>query len=265
MVPNLKEIKVFLFDLDGCLYFGKRPAEGAAELLATLRADNKVILFVTNNSTETAPEIVDKLFQLGIKANENEMICTTDLIGRLLKNQFGSLAVKVFGSDALKKQVRTSGHNVLSLDHHQKADAVIVGRDISFDYEKLRKIALEISNGALIISTNPDGYHFNDAKEMVPETGSLVASVESMFDIKVPYIGKPAPYLFEEALRRSGAHAHEMLMVGDNLNTDIVGGNSMGIKTAWIQNEKVNINIHIKPDFILKSIEELFLLYFNKV
>ncbi|MBP3950098.1 HAD-IIA family hydrolase [Bacillus suaedae] len=239
----------FLFDLDGCIYHGDQAAAGAHELINLLRTINKKIRFITNNSSDNAIGIQTKLDQMGINVEETEIITTTDYIGHFLLEEYGLSKVKVIGSQTLKECIAKQGHTILDDFSREVSDVIVIGRDVSFTYQKLKMIVNEALHGANLIGTNPDMTHPGVNGELVPETGSLVAAVESMIGRKIQSFGKPAPYLFEYGMSSCHVSPKECVMFGDNFTTDMVGAIQLGMSAVWLTdrtefhpNEAIDIN-----------------------
>lgn len=256
--------KAFLFDLDGCLYYGDVIAPGAIMLLEQLRADGKQIRFVTNNSRQQGTEIASKLRAMGLMALPDDVITATDCVGLYLMEAYGKATVKVAGSTGLQDAIEAAGHCVIPIGSDKKADVVVIGRDTEFHYETLSGIVQAIDRGAIPVSANPDTFHPGINGVKVPETGSLCAAVEAIFGKEIAYVGKPANFMFRHALRGMDAIPEEAVMVGDNLNTDIAGGAVAGLTTVWvkghaggIQGDTTHKN-QIQPDFIFKDINEFY-------
>lgn len=264
---SMNSIKAFLFDLDGCIYYGDVPAAGAKQLLELLRLEGKRCFFVTNNSTQSANEIASKMNKIGIKAEPNEIVAVTDCAGGYIKEKFGCVKVKVLGSDKLQSSVHDAGHEIITVDDLNSADIILVGRDVSFDYDKLQMIVNEVHHGARVIGTNCDSHHVGTGGKIVPETGSLIASIETMTGMKVEHIGKPSPYLFEHVMNRYGIAPDHCVMVGDNYRTDIIGGSQAGLKTVWINeyNQKIQEEkVGIIPDYIVENMNHLLKMYLGQ-
>ncbi|WP_410513317.1 HAD-IIA family hydrolase [Paenibacillus sp. BR2-3] len=261
-------MKAFLFDLDGCIYYGDTPAAGAKELLELLKHEGKRCFFVTNNSTQTAKEIASKMSRIGIDSEPDEIIAVTDNAGHYIKGKFGGcVKVKVAGSEALQSSILDAGHELIPIDNPEPADVILVGRDVTFDYDKLQMIVNDAHRGAKVIGANCDSHHVGSGGKIVPETGSLIASIETMIGMKVEHIGKPSPYLFEHVMNRYGIAPDHCMMVGDNYRTDIIGGSQAGLKTVWINEYNQNIQEEkdgIIPDYIVNNMDHLLKIYLGQ-
>ncbi|MCM3443125.1 HAD-IIA family hydrolase [Metabacillus halosaccharovorans] len=250
----LNEKKAFLFDLDGCIYHGERVAPGAVELLKLLREAQKHIRFITNNSTENSSQIQEKLEKFGIAVSTREVISTTDYIGKYLVEEYGIQKVKVIGSKTLQTSICSCGHEILQLDNNEQADVIIIGRDVNFTYEKLKALVNSVTPDTRIIGTNPDTTHPGMNGQVIPETGSLVASVEAILSQKTIYFGKPSSHLFKYGMESCLVQADECVMVGDNYSTDIIGANELGITSIWLNDSAHQSTIRHKEEIETKTI-----------
>ena len=233
-VTLMSSVNAFFFDLDGCIYFTDRLAAGAADLVLKLKDAEKKVCFITNNSRQTSVEVAEKLLHMGLNVSAEEVITATDMTGRYILDQYGVSVLKVAGSASLCASLESAGHRILPLDSQDAADAIVVGRDTDFTYQKLGWISLEAGRGARIIGANADLTHPGRDGEKVPETGALVAAVEAVTGKKASYVGKPEPHLFLYGLQMCGEKAGECAMVGDNYDTDILGGKRAGMHTVWV-------------------------------
>ncbi|MED4953164.1 HAD-IIA family hydrolase [Paenibacillus macerans] len=228
-------ISTLFFDLDGCIYFGRKLAERANDLMDLLRGQGYRIGFITNNSRENSAEIGARLAEMGLQLEGELIISATEAAAAYLKDVYGLVAVKVSGSASLNESLENAGHRVLDWAKSDPADVVVIGRDTKFDYRRLEQIVNEVVRGAHVISTNPDYMHPGEDEWIVPETGSLLAAVESITGGPILSIGKPHAWLYELAMRKYGVVSAECVMVGDNLDTDIAGAEQAGMKTVWVR------------------------------
>lgn len=266
---GLGQKKAFFFDLDGCVYKGHVLDVAARTLIERLRSHGKKVAFVTNNSTESSSDISKKLLLMGITATASDILCAAECTALYLRDVYGTLKTKVLGSASLLHAIESAGHTVLPYESEMTADSLIIGRDTSFNYNKLAMAVAEAKRGAMIFSTNPDMYHPGAEGNWVPETGSLVASVEGIIGRKVEYIGKPSPVMFRYALDRVKVKATDSVMIGDNLATDIAGGRASGLYTVWLNHidsafpydDETLINI--QPDCTVRKMQELLDIYLS--
>lgn len=256
---NFPTLKGFIFDLDGCIYSGSRVYPGAAELLHMLQANGRKIMFVSNNSTDRTEKIRAKLLAMGLPAEDSTILVATDLVGSYLFERYGSLTAAVVGSRDLNDALKDAGHETVSPDSDEPVDAVVVGRDIEFTYQKLERCSRHLARGAKLVAANLDMYHPGEDGGLVPETGSLVAAIRSVIQVEAEVVGKPSAYPFSRALALNGLAPSECVMIGDNLSTDIQGGLKAGMFTVWIShNTPFPGNTVNFPHKTVNQIEELY-------
>lgn len=231
------QMEAALFDLDGSLYYGEQPAEGAAELLRLLNVKGLRIAFVTNNSTHTAVEVAAKLRRMSLSALPEQVITATEACSRYVLERMGRCEVKIIGSEALAASFRCQGFEVIPMESALLPQCVIVGRDIAFTYAKLEEAVRCIDLRARLIVANSDVSHPGIGGRRVPETGALAAAIiAAVGGTQVEYAGKPGDLMFRMAMERCGSTAATTVMIGDNPSTDIVGARNVGMKAVWISN-----------------------------
>jgi HAD superfamily hydrolase (TIGR01450 family) len=159
-----------------------------------------------------------------------QIITSAEATAAFLKQRFppGS-AVYAIGEDGLKQTISEHGFTLTA----EGSRAVVVGLDRKFSYEKLAIGLNLVLQGAMLIGTNPDTT-LPVPNGVVPGAGALLASIEAAAGIRATVIGKPHPEMFLQALQRLGTSARETLVVGDRLETDILGGHSAGCTTALV-------------------------------
>lgn len=250
------KLKGFLIDLDGSIYRGKMPLHYSKEFIEFLRESNLKFIFLTNNSTQMPIEYVRKLENMNIKAYENEIltsgIATATYLSKLKKRG----KAYVIGEDALKKAIIDHGWIIDDED----VDAVVVGLDRNFNFEKLKRANLLIRSGAKFIATNPDKT-FPSEDRIDPGAGSLVAAVSAASEKKPIVIGKPSHYIGKIALSILNLKSEEVGVIGDRLDTDILFGYKLKSKTFLLltgvtQKDDLKKS-KVKPDFVFEDLEKL--------
>jgi HAD superfamily hydrolase (TIGR01450 family) len=236
---DLPAYKAFLFDLDGCLRYGREPAPGAVPLLQTLRRQGKSILVLTNTSAKGAEELADELRGIGLDLAPAEIQTTFDAASEYIRYRFGPAKVLCIGTPALQERFRREGHEVLPLHCCREAKAVIVGRDLQFDIERMVAAAKAIDAGAVFIALNMDVRLPIEGGDYTAAAGPLVAAIATLAYKEPEVLGKPSLAFFELALRRLGVTPQEAVMIGDNVETDIKGGKAAGLFSILITESNV--------------------------
>lgn len=253
---SINDFTGYLFDLDGCLYTGNSVLPGAVELLEFLRCSGKQIAFVSNNSTQEAEVISQRLNRFGIKADPFEVIVPSAFIGTFLSERYGLVAVYPLAGRSVLRSLMKAGHSVVG-ERDLHCDIVLVARDIEFNYYKLEQASRYLCSGARLVATNADASHPGEYGYPVPETGALLAALLAISEKTVNVLGKPETFLFDKALERLRLTPDRVVMIGDNLLTDIVGAERAGIRSVWLNRGGLLPSLDIVPWKECMGLEEL--------
>ncbi|MBU0591708.1 HAD-IIA family hydrolase [Candidatus Micrarchaeota archaeon] len=254
MKIELQHIKAVVFDLDGTLFVGKTPIDGAKEKLEELRRKGKQIIFLTNAGTRSRKGVAEKLNAMGFEANEKEVYTSSYLLAKYVTTKYKKKKVFVVGEQGIIDELKLVGVEFSEED----ADIVVGGLDRKFTYEKLAKALILLDGGAELIGTNGDSTYPTE-HGLMPGAGSVIAAIECASGKKAHLIGKPNICAIEIIEKEHGVNRNEILVVGDRLNTDIKFAKACEVKSALVLtgvSRKKDIK-EIKPDYILKSIVEL--------
>lgn len=247
-----RDFETFIFDLDGVVYRGKDPIPAAVNKINQLQKTSRV-LFLTNNSTKTRAQFAEKLSLLGVTIDADSIINSGYAAAIYIKENYPGQGVYFIGEEALGEELELQGVKTCQ----EKCGVVLVGLDFHFTYEKLAKALTLIRNGAVFIATNTDKTLITEG-EILPGAGSIVSSVKAASGVEPILIGKPSKIIGQITLKKVVHPLDQVLMIGDRLETDIVLGKNLGIKTALVltgisTEEDVN-KTGIVPDFILDSL-----------
>lgn len=233
-----------LLDLDGTVFRGHEPTEGAIDALD--RADTRT-LFVTNNASRAADEVADHLRELGFTASAEDVVTSAQSAAGLLAQQLPAGAkVLVVGTDALAGEISAVGLQPVRLFADDPV-AVVQGHSTTTDWAILAEAALAIRSGALWVAANVDRT-LPTERGLLPGNGSMVAALKTATDAEPQVAGKPAPALMRDALARGSFH--RPLVVGDRLDTDIEGANAAGLPSLMVLtgvNDAADA-VHARPD-----------------
>jgi 4-nitrophenyl phosphatase len=225
-------LRGLLIDLDGVVYTGSEPILGAAGFLAEARRRGLKFLLVTNNST-TSPELVaERLHHMGIEVTPQEVLTSAQCaVAYVSAHAERGARVRIVGEAGLRQAALEEGLHIVD-DGQAIADWVIAGLDRAFDYEKLTSATRAIIAGARFVATNADALLPVEGGRVIPGAGSIVAAIQTATGVTPVVVGKPEPALFEHGLMRLGGLApQQVAMIGDRLDTDIVGGQRAGLRT----------------------------------
>ena len=228
MATFVEEFDCLLLDLDGTVFRGHEPTEGAVDALAGDRARN---LFVTNNASRSAADVAAHLRDLGFTAEPDDVVTSAQSAARLLARQIPEGApVLVVGTDALAAEIAAVGlRPVRTFDDGPVA--VIQGYSPLTGWADLAEACLAIRAGALWVATNVDKT-LPSERGLLPGNGSMVEMLRTATDAEPQVAGKPAPALMSDALSRGDFHAP--LVVGDRLDTDIAGATAAELPSLMV-------------------------------
>lgn len=229
-LDKLRSIKSFVIDMDGVLYRGQEPLPGAQDFLNHLQEQGVPFILATNNSARTPRQYVAKLRAMGIEVTEHHIL-TSALAAALYLSQIAPPRAKVYviGEDGLISAVEEQGF--LSTD--KDVDLVVAGLDSQLTYEKLKIATLAIRAGASFIGTNPDTT-LPSEEGLVPGSGAILAALEAATGVPPLIIGKPQPILLRLAMEKLGVTPDCTAIIGDRLETDILGGKEVDLITVLV-------------------------------
>ncbi len=250
-------MKTLLLDLDGTMYRGNRMMDGGKELMDYLHFHQLPYLFFTNNSKRTRKQNMDHMLEVGYEnIKETDFFTSAMAAASYAKMHYQERNAFYIGEDGLKEALIE--HGFCLCDDH--ADIVFIGLDQHADYEKYSKAVNFLKQGARLIGTNHDRV-LAQANGFSLGNGSVVAMMEYATGQKSPMIGKPYAPILEEALHYLHINKSECLLVGDNLETDVLLGVQNGVETAFViggvHKETDIARLGIYPDHIYQNLSEL--------
>ncbi len=246
-----------LLDLDGTLFRGHSATPGAVE---TLESVDATALFVTNNASRSAVEVVGHLNELGFTATAGEVVTSAQSAARMLADRLpAGSKVLVVGTDALAGEITAVGLQPVRLFAEEPV-AVVQGLSLTICWDDLAEAALAIRAGALWVTANLD-VTLPTERGLLPGNGSMVAALRAATDVEPLVAGKPFPALMHDALAR-GAFATP-LVVGDRLDTDIAGANAAGLPSLMVLTgvstaaEAVHAAPQLRPTYVGADLRSL--------
>ncbi len=224
------EVKALVLDMDGVLWRENAPIGDLAAAFAGFNKAGIKVMLATNNATRTPAQYLQKLSGFGVILQEDQVINSAMGVAYLLKKRFPEGGpVYVIGEIGLITALQEAGF------YHSEEPglAVIASMDREITFWKLKKATLFIRSGIPFYFTNPDRT-FPTPEGLIPGAGAIQAALEAATDASPIIAGKPSTTLFDFALERLGTKPQETLVVGDRLETDILGGQRAGCLTALV-------------------------------
>ena len=284
---------IAIFDMDGVLYRGAQVMPYAREALDRLRNAKWEVFFATNNSTATRLDYLRLLQQLGLGGDLDHIVTSGYATAHYLERRRPKPQdVLVIGADGLREEIRAVGIGVrdadalpgfapppeaaadgvdpsamrrylVSLDLPPPPDTVVVGLDLHLTYAKIAEAQRAILAGADFVCSNRDRAYPVEGR-LLPGAGTIVAAIEVATGAKALCIGKPEPFLFEEAIRRAGNQHDRVVVVGDSTDYDVVAAHRVGavgvlITTGLTEKDALeSASGDAVPDRVIGSLEDLF-------
>ncbi len=256
MPVPLARIRNVIVDMDGVLWRGPQVMSGVHAFFETVRARGIRFVLATNNATKPARSYVERLANLGIAIREEEVITSPQATAAFLAEKAPKAHVFVIGEAGLIEALERAGLRVAN-DAPDTATHVVVGLDRGLSYAKLAEACLLIRRGAAFIGTNPD-LTFPSERGLTPGNGAILAALQAATGVAPLVIGKPEPEMFRQALRRLNGTPEDTAVIGDRLDTDILGGKRMQLTTllvlSGVTTESDLAQSAIQPDYVFAHI-----------
>ena len=253
---HLSAVDTIFFDLDGTLYLGHKPIAGAARAVGRLRALGKRVYFLSNNSSKSKRQYVERLRAFDIPATDDEVILSTDsLVTYLQAQRIGR--VHVLGTRGLCDAVAHAGIAVVDRD----PEYVVIGYDTELTYAKLAAACRHINAGVPMLATHCDLFCPSEDGPL-PDVGSFLEMLKAATGKSPEQIfGKPTPSMLAAIQARAPVDPARALMVGDRLYTDMRFARNIGAKSLLVLSGETRMDqlsaTDFSPDFVLDSVADM--------
>ncbi|MGC2652929.1 MAG: HAD-IIA family hydrolase [Mycobacterium sp.] len=228
MTTLAQQYDCLLVDLDGTVFRGSSPTDGAVQALDQVESRT---LFVTNNASRSAAQVADHLNELGFKAGSDDVVTSAQTAAKMLADQLpADSRVLIVGTDSLADEMSAVGLSPVRRWDDEPA-AVVQGHSPNTGWPELAEAALAIRSGALWVAANVDRT-LPSERGLLPGNGAMVAALRAATDAEPQIAGKPAPTLLNDAVARGDFRSP--LVVGDRLDTDIAGANAADLPSLMV-------------------------------
>jgi 4-nitrophenyl phosphatase len=255
---NLKPLHVFFFDLDGVLSIGKEKPRylGGREAVAKIKILGRKAFLLTNDSTHTRQEILENLTKLGFNFQHDEILTSSYLTAKYLTDQYGTASFFLVGENGLRRELEAAGHR----ETEEKPDVVVVGFDRQLTYNKLDHALRVLREGAKLIGSYGGAVFMSDHGPAL-SAGPIIKALEYGSGKRAIMIGKPSPRMFQLALRIAHEKPARTVMVGDQIETDVLGAHRARVHTilvlTGVENKASIRASKLKSDMVLENVDEL--------
>jgi NagD protein len=249
--------KSFILDMDGVVYTGSKLISGANEFVNRLKQGNYKFLFLTNNSYHTPLELRDRLLNMGIDVTEDYFYTSAMATASFLKVQRpNGCSAYVIGGKGIIDEFENAEIEITS----KHPDYVVIAETEEYDYAKIIEATHLIREGAKFIATNQD-LTGPSLRGPVPACGALVAPIEKVTGVTPYFLGKPNPAMMFLARKKLEVHSANCFMIGDRMDTDIVGGLESGMTTCLVLSGVTTMEIMnrfpYQPDYVFNNLGEI--------
>lgn len=253
-MKTLTDIRGILFDLDGVLYIGSQPIDGAIAAVDNIRASGIPCRFVTNTSTLSLASLQQKINALGFSLKPEEIISAPQAALRYLQHQPGAICRLLLAED-VKKDFKALKQSDTTANH------IVVG-DIgdAWSYQLLNEVFNLLVNGAKLIAIHKNRF-WQTEQGLQMDIGGFVQALEYASGAQAMIIGKPATDFFQIALDDMGLQPTETIMIGDDIDSDVGGAQQAGLRCVLVRTGKYRdayaAASAIKPELTIDSIADL--------
>ena len=250
--------KAFLIDLDGTLYFKGEPCPGAIETVNYLRQEKYQLRFLTNTTAKTPKMLHEQMQALGFDIYENEIFNATYACLQYLRSQSGA-SCHFMVDDAVKTFFKE-----IPVDDNAPDFVVVGDYGEGFDFHALNHAFRLLMDGAELIALQKGLYWFS-SEGMFLDCGAFVTLLEAAAGKTAKVMGKPSETFFKIALESLQRSPNEVIVVGDDVTSDIVGAQTMEMQSILVKTGKFKPNQLenpvAKPTWVLESVSELTQLF----
>ncbi len=246
----------YLIDMDGVIYRGTDLIDGAVEFINELKRRDLPFMFLTNNSQRTRRDVVTKLSRMGITVGEDHIFTCAMATARFLAHCKPNGTAYVIGEGGLLHALHRNGYSIVDHD----PDFVVVGEGRAMNLEMIEAAVRMIENGAKLIATNMDP-NCPTQNGLRPGCGAIVSMLETATKKKAFSVGKPSPVMMRAARQELGISSAQTTMIGDTMETDILGSVEMGYRSVLVLSGGTSLAdldyYAYQPHLVVESIADL--------
>ncbi len=257
---KLKEKTLYLLDMDGTIYNENEIFDGTLEFLEEIERRDGQYVFITNNSSKSVEDYVQKVRVMGIKAEYENFYTSGQATAMYLKENYPNQVVYCMGTKSLIKELREAGIEVVT-EVDERAGVVLLGFDTENTSEKIRNTCIMLGRDVAYLATNPDlvcpvsfGY--------IPDCGSMSIMLKNATGKEPFFIGKPEPIMVNCVLKKLNCKREDAVIIGDRLYTDIKTGANAQVDTICVLSGEASMEDilqgEVEPTYIFKSVKEIY-------
>ncbi|MGW0828126.1 HAD-IIA family hydrolase [Streptomyces sp. NPDC002845] len=255
----MASVRAVLIDIDGVLTVSWKPLPGAVEALRQVRASGSAVALLTNTTSRTRASIAETLAGAGFPVDAEDILTAPSVTAVYLAEHFPGARCSLLNSGDIQEDLADVG--LIEDDDDDVPDVVVVGgAGPEFDYAALNRAFGHLQRGARLVAMHRNLYWRTDAGLQL-DTGAFLVGLEEAARTEAEITGKPSPAFFATALAHLGVDADEALMIGDDIESDVLAAQRAGITGVLVRTGKYLPETHRaasgEPDHVLDSFADL--------
>ena len=255
----MRRIRAVLIDIDGVLTVSWKPLPGAVAALHRLRAAAVPLALVTNTTSRTRASIASTLAGAGFPVTDADILTAPVIAAAYLHDRYPGARCLLLSSGDITEDL--AGLTFAQESDPAPADVVLVGgAGPEFSYHALNQAFSHLQRGARLVAMHR-GLYWRTSEGLQLDAGAFLAGLEQAAGTEADVVGKPAPAFFATALGRLGADAAGTVMVGDDIETDVLAAQRQGLTGVLVKTGKYLPRTHRAasgtPDDVLDSFADL--------
>lgn len=254
-MESVESVRAVLIDIDGVLTVSWKPLPGAVEALRRIRAAGLGVALVTNTTSRTRASIAETLAGAGFEVDAEDVLTAPALTAAHLAEHFPGARCALLNSGDIEEDLG----GITLVD--ERPDVVVLGgAGPEFDYAALNRAFGFLQQGARLLAVHRNLYWRTEAGLQL-DSGAFLLGLEKAARVEAEVMGKPSPAFFEAALARLGVTADQTLMVGDDVESDVLAAQRVGIAGVLVRTGKYQpetlAGASGTPDHVVDSVADL--------
>lgn len=248
-----ENVKGILSDIDGTLYFKGKPTRGAIEAVSKIRKKGIKLLFFTNTDSKSPQTVFKTLIDYGFEVDYNEIYTPIIALKEFLNENLDKKSYFV-----TTREVEREFQEFPQITGSEVPDFVILcDFHDNWDVKRLNQAFKYVLKGAKLIGSQGNIYYLDRNGEPVLDTGSFIKMLSNASNSSAEIFGKPSKHFYIQALKKINLDKKEILVVGDDLFSDIQGALNAGLKGLLVRTGKgksyEDSNKSIKPHLVIEN------------
>ena len=251
---SFEGVRGVVLDLDGTVYDDRGLMPGAAEAVTAIRSAHLGLRFATNTSRYPRGALVERLRSLGVYAGLDEVITAPRAAAAWLADH-GLARISLHVAAATVEEFAA-----FTIDERSPQAVVVGDLGDGWHVERLNRVFRHVLGGARLLAIQKNRY-WRRGGALCLDAGPFVAAIEYATGVDAVVAGKPSKQFFVTAARSLGLSAADLVVVGDDVRTDVEGARAAGARGVLVRTGKFRAadldNPDLQPDLVLDSIADL--------